>query len=143
LGDGSFSKVLSDMVNGVSYTLKVYAVTETAVSDWTDVRTATPLAVVHEGAPLAPHALDVELMVSAIRLNWNRFYDPTITHYKVTVTSPDGQTEIDYHYGNHDTVKLSQFIGNLVSGVTYTFKVQALNSKGYSAFSEPISAIPH
>ena len=146
LGDGSFSKVLLGMVNGVSYTLKVNAVTETAVSDWTEVITVIPLAVVvPEGAPDAPFNLVVQPGDTKIRLFWERTLDSSVTSvtdYKVTVTSPDGQIEKDYDYGDHSTLNLNQWINNLVNGVTYTLKVQAKNSAGYSAFSESVSTSP-
>jgi hypothetical protein len=73
LGDGSFSKVLSDMVNGVSYTLKVKAVTDVAQSEWTPVETVIPF-----GQPI------VNSVVASGK---------TLT----AVVAPNGRKIIEYH----------------------------------------------
>ena len=73
LADGSYSQVLSDMVNGVSYTIKVKAVTDVAQSSWTPDEIVIPF-----GQPV----------VSSVVASGQ-----TLT----AVVSPNGRKIIEYH----------------------------------------------
>ena len=73
LGDGSFSKVLTDMVNGVSYTLKVKSFTDVAQSSWTPAESVIPF-----GQPV----------VSSVVASGQ-----TLT----AVVAPNGRKIIEYH----------------------------------------------
>jgi len=120
-----------NVVNGVTYTYKVSAVNSVGEGPFSNEVSATPCS-----APSAPQNLVATAGNQQVLLSWQAPADnggSPITNYKIyrngtlLATIGTNTSYVDY---------------NVVNGVTYTYKVSAVNSVGEGPFSNEVSATP-
>ena len=138
ISSGDTSYVWTGLSNDTAYSFTMTPVTIDGYGDFWDGVAVSLSNQIPFAVPDAPSGLQGVSSNQSVTLSWVRPPDNgrSITSYKVIGTSDGFSGEYNYN------ADLSQTIYNLVNGVTYTFKVQALNEAGYSQFSETVSAIP-
>jgi hypothetical protein len=126
---------ITGLTNGTRYHVRISAIT-TAGTGATLTTTGTPSTV-----PSAPTDVTTTARPGGIVVTWSPPEDDgglPVIGYQVIVRGPDGEV-IDIGEQCADSTAECTITG-LVSGVTYTVEVRAINDSGTSAGSDPSSA---
>ena len=125
------------LVNGTTYQFRVKAVSSGGTSD----PSATASAIV--GVPSAPTSLSATPLGLSVRLSWTA---PTqnggsaITDYVVQYSQDSGATWSTF--SDSVSTSLTTTVTGLTNGLTYQFRVSAINGIGASAPSSVVIAVP-
>lgn len=128
------SRTITGLTNGVTYTIKVAAVTEWGVGQYTGNFDGVPYTV-----PGAPTGLTGTVQDSAILLDFTR---PTndggneVRDFKIEYSSGGAYSTFADSYSNSAQV----LVTGLTNGTAYTFRVTGENLAGWGATSEPSAA---
>jgi len=136
----STSTTITELTNGVSYSFMIYAVNSVGTSAESNVATAKPVT----SASTAPRPITDLITLSRdgnARLIWTAPFDngTPITSYKVVMWKTG--SDVITTYPNLGT-STATTIKELTNGVSYSFKVYAVNSAGTSADSNVAIAKP-
>ncbi|HUT06286.1 MAG TPA: fibronectin type III domain-containing protein, partial [Nitrosopumilaceae archaeon] len=131
---------ITELTNGVSYSFMIYAVNSVGTSAESNVATAKPVT----SASTAPRPITDLITLSRdgnARLIWTAPFDngTPITSYKVVMWKTG--SDVITTYPNLGT-STATTIKELTNGVSYSFKVYAVNSAGTSADSNVAIAKP-
>ncbi len=125
--------------------LGTYNITFTATDIAANSATATQVIIVGPTTPSAPRDLSATPGNGEVSLSWNvpdDDGDSPITGYQIaSKTDDDGFTIFKDILGSNAETQTYTAIG-LTGGVTYTFKILAINSVGDGAESNEASAVP-
>ncbi len=128
---------IAGLTNGVDYSFRVSTINEVGAGDSSTVVNATPVTIL--GVPTNPAALRGNTQVI---LSWTAPINDSglpITDY-IIESSTDGVIWITFADGT--STATSATVDNLTNGVTYQFRVSAVNAVGTGATSNIVSAIP-
>lgn len=134
------SATITDLTNGTTYMFKVQAVnTSDQTSSYSNTVTATPTASSpHPAKPTGLTVIDVSS--TGISLVWNANQESDLKGYYLYY-KPTGGTWGSFFDEASSDWSPNASIGNLPSGTTYYFKVQAINKSGQtSEFSDTVTA---
>ena len=136
-GAATVSHIVTGLTNGTAYTFEIQART-TGWSQSSNGATATPLP-----PPVAPAGLSAAAGDRRVTLHWTDPDNSSITSYRYR-TSTDGGA----NFGGFTTIvgsgasTVSHTVMELTNGTTYTFKIQAENTAGWSQSSNGATATP-
>ena len=137
--------LLESLENGVSYTVRVWAVNADGTGAGSAEATATPAAppapAEGERAPGAPRNLVLTPGDGKLTATWlppEDPGDPTLTHYVVEDRLKDAPASTPWL--DQNVSGTSVVIDGLENGVTYTIRVWAVNAEGSSAMVEADAA---
>src|SRR3990172_7922309 len=156
VGTGSFTVIVTNTGNtntsysrtslttGTSYTYRIFAINSVGPSTTSNEASATPTPTSSITLPSPPTNLSAtKVSQTQVNLSWNAPSDnggSAITGYKIEEKVGTGSfTVIVANTGNTNT---SYSRTGLTAGMTYTYKVSAINSVGTSAPSNEVSAKP-
>lgn len=142
--DGSEAATTSQRVagleNGTPHTFRIRAVNSSGPGLESDEARATPFAV-----PAKPTGFTATAGNEEVLLEWDDAGDNTISGYQYTQRKDDGEFEEDW---THIPVPVSRSgrmrypVSGLENGVSYAFKLRALNASGVSKESAVAVASP-
>jgi len=157
VGSGSFTILVADtgstdktytnsgLTTGTTYTYKVYAINSIDISNSTSEASATPTSTSTPPEGTAPPKTPKNFKASAvsnseISLTWKHpeFDGPPVTSYKIEVKKTG---ESDFSDLTTTGVVTSYLHTNLDAGVTFTYRISAINSIGTSNTVQS-SAVP-
>ena len=137
--------LLENLENGVTYTIRVWAVNADGAGAGSAEATATPVAppapAEGERAPGAPRNLVLTPGDGKLTATWlppEDPGDPTLTHYVVEDRLKDAPASTPWL--DQNVSGTSVVIDGLENGVTYTIRVWAVNAEGSSAMVEADAA---
>ncbi len=124
---------IGGLTNGTGYEVRVRADNPPVHSDYSDIKTATPIA-----APRAPAAPTLEAGDAQITASWNAPTSGGPVHsYELQYRTGEGSwNEVENLSG------MSHVITSLTNGATYEVRVRASNTSGDSAWSDSATATP-
>lgn len=132
---------------GASYVYRVYAINEEGQSEASDEAVAKPTSSStppEEIPPNPPRKLTaIDVSPTQIDLSWlvpEENNGPPLSGYRIDVMN--GSSSFSTIINNTQNTNTSYSHENLTTGTTYTYRVYALNSVGYSDASNTISATP-
>ncbi len=133
---------ITGLINGVSYAFKINSFNEIGKSPDSNVESATPSAAVTALVPNQVRGVVAVASNGQVFLSWIEPSDngSPIRTYQVIV-SEKGSNAFTTYPNLGDATKVT--IGSLQNGVTYDFKVIAINSIGPSKESKVVSATPN
>ena len=127
---GTTFHIVTGLSNDTSYTFRVRAVNAAGKSDATDPIAATPVA--ETSTPGAPEGFsDRQTGVGHVELTWEASSNPlNVTGYEFRQDNGSWTT-----ISGSDSRTVSHSVTGLAQGVTYAFRVRAVNSDGNGASS--------
>lgn len=133
---------ITGLINGISYAFKINAFNEIGSSPDSNIESATPSATTTVTVPNQVRGVVAVPSNGQVFLSWLEPSDngSPIFSYKVLVNEK-GSTTFTTFPNLGDATKVT--IGTLKNGVTYDFKVIAINSVGESNPSKPVTATPN
>ncbi len=135
---GSTFHIVTGLTNGTSYTFQVRAVNAAGEGDSSGEQSATPATA--SSAPVKPEGFAARQTGDGqVELTWEASSNPlNVTGYQFT--HDNGSTWTDISGSNYGTV--SHIITGLTQGVTYTFRVRAVNNAGSTeSDSQPVTVV--
>ena len=122
---GTTFHIVTGLSNDTSYTFRVRAVNAAGKSDATDPIAATPVA--ETSTPGAPEGFSArQTGVGHVELTWEASSNPLdVTGYEFRQDNGSWTT-----ISGSDSRTVSHFVTGLAQGVTYAFRVRAVNSAG-------------
>lgn len=129
----------TSLTNGTSYSIRILAVNSSGDGAASTIYYGTP-----SGPPAAPSSISAIPGNSLVNLLWgipSTNGGSPITGYRIDISSDGGSTWTT-NIANTGNTSLSSTIQPLSNGVTYKFRVYALNAKGTSATYVESAAIP-
>ncbi len=135
---GSTFHIVTGLTNGTSYTFQVRAVNAAGESGSSGEQSATPATA--SSAPVKPEGFAArQTGIGQVELTWEASSNPlNVTGYQFT--HDNGSTWTDISGSNYGTV--SHIITGLTQGVTYTFRVRAVNNAGSTeSDSQPVTVV--
>ena len=139
-GAATTSQRVAGLENGTPHTFRIRAVNSSGPGLESDEAEATPFAV-----PAKPTGFTATAGNGEVLLEWDDPGDDTISGYQYTQRKDDGEFEKDW---THIPVPISRSgrmrypVGGLENGVSYAFKLRALNASGVSKESAVAVASP-
>ncbi len=133
---------ITGLINGISYAFKINSFNEIGSSPDSNIESATPSALTTATVPNQVRGVVAVPSNGQVFLSWLEPSDngSPIFSYKVLVNEK-GSTTFTTFPNLGDATKVT--IGTLKNGVTYDFKVIAINSVGESKPSNPVTATPN
>ena len=122
-----------DLMNGVTYSVRVRATNAGGNSEWSSPQTETP----ESEAPTTPTGLNVTAADQSLMVEWNPVEGATA--YDVQWTSGGDDFSSDRQMEVQETTTT---IVDLMNGVTYSVRVRATNAGGNSEWSSPQTGMP-
>ena len=123
------STIVTSLNNGTSYTFRVLASNSVGYSQ----ASASSAAVTPMTTPSAPYSVSGTRGNTTVSLTWSASYNggSAITNHTVEYT-PSGGSAVEVVTGSASS---SYTVTGLTNGISYTFRVKATNSLGYSQYS--------
>ncbi len=139
---GATSGQITGLINGVSYAFKINAFNEIGRSPDSNIESATPSELVTASVPNQVRGLVATPSNGQVFLSWIEPSDngSPIINYKV-IMSEQGSNIFTTFPNLGDATKVT--IGSLKNGVSYNFKVIAVNGVGEGKESKIVNAIPN
>ena len=134
---GSTFHIVTGLTNGRPYTFQVRAVNAAGESGSSGEQSATPATA--SSAPVKPEGFAArQTDVGQVELTWEASSNPlNVTGYQFKQNSGSWTT-----IPNSDSSTVSHIITGLTQGVTYTFRVRAVNSAGSTeSDSQPVTVV--
>ncbi|MBL4595425.1 MAG: fibronectin type III domain-containing protein [Robiginitomaculum sp.] len=136
--DISLTTEIESLTNGQLYYFRVFAINSIGTGDSSDVKTGTPSTT--PGTPTLDEANrgdgQVELKWTPPTSSGGLAVEKYVVQVATSLDTPDWITVEDSVVGTTYTVP------NLTNGVTYHFRIAAVNEIGVGSFSDSLSAVP-
>jgi hypothetical protein len=126
----------SGLTNGVTYKYKISATNEYGESGLSNEVTATPVS--NETPPDTPENVSATAAEGSVSLDWSDMARATsyVIYYTSDYSTPDENS------ASIETNDSAYMHSGLSNGVTYNYKIQAVNAYGDSGLSAMVSATP-
>ena len=134
--DRTTSYTVTGLDNGTAYTFKLRAHNASGNGAESDEATAIPVA-----APAKPTGFSATPGDGQISLQWSDPNDATITGWQYRYKTEDGYSLWTSILGS-GAATTSHTLAGLGNGVSYTFKLRAINASGNGAESDEATATP-
>ena len=134
------TRTVTGLAAGTTYEFEVQALDGTIAGPSSNVASATTLVSATLAVPEAPTGLTATAGNGEVTLKWNNPQDQHITGYVYLQTV--GTTVTEERIDKADARTITHTVTGLTNGDTYTFQVQAENTKGRSLASNSDTVTP-